>query len=372
MSSPGIELIERAEYIMEEVIERHTGGATGVTQDEDVRFQMTVAESRQEVVDVDNDVAMGNGSAPAAADTSQSDLNGSGGNGVGGATGAPADNEPAQEAPLTFIDYLKSPIIEIMVGSGNVKTLLTAHQALLVQSPFFADACAGLDENENQLKRVELADHELDAVGCFLQYLYTGEYFPRKLENTRGLESNPNAGDGSSEPDDSGEQLLKHARVYTLADKLGVPALQTLAHSKIHMINSTAKGEIAYARFVYANTPRDDLTIRKPIAAFWAHRSHVLRHEAEEAFRSMCLEFPEFSYDVLNLVLDAKEKRGDKDRSGGKEKERAGKGRGSLEPAAEAAAAAGGGGVAVAPGSASRGTPVERSSRKRARLSRLS
>jgi hypothetical protein len=81
------------------------------------------------------------------------------------------------------------------------------------------------------------------------------------------------------------------------------------AHSKIHRINSAAKGEIAYARYVYANTQPGDSTIRKPVAAFWATRSHVLRHEAEQEFRSMCIEFPQFGFDILSLVLDQKEKR---------------------------------------------------------------
>lgn len=49
--------------------------------------------------------------------------------------------------------------------------------------------------------------------------------------------------------------------------------LKTLSHSKIHRISSTAKGELEYARFVYANTPKEDRTIRSPIASFWAHRS---------------------------------------------------------------------------------------------------
>jgi hypothetical protein len=53
----------------------------------------------------------------------------------------------------------------------------------------------------------------------------------------------------------------------------------------------------------------DDVTIRKPVAAFWATRSHVLRHEAEEEFKKLCIEVPEFCFDVLTLVLDQKEKR---------------------------------------------------------------
>jgi len=45
--------------------------------------------------------------------------------------------------------------------------------------------------------------------------------------------------------------LLRHARVYTLAQRFGVPALSQLAHKKIHLTNSTARGEIEYARYVY-------------------------------------------------------------------------------------------------------------------------
>ena len=128
-----------------------------------------------------------------------------------------------------------------------------------------------------------------------MEYIYTGEYFPQKIAGQRGLAKDLTMPD----IDETGEQLLKHARVYTLADKLGMSALKTLAHSKIHCVNSSAKGEIAYARYVYATTPKEDDTIRRPIASFWAHRSHVLRHEAEDEFRRMCLEFPQFAFDVL-------------------------------------------------------------------------
>jgi len=137
--------------------------------------------------------------------------------------------------------------------------------------------------------------------------------------------------------------LLRHARVYTLAEKLMLPVshtglvpppppsaekirratadargprlrgptqeLKSLAHSKIHRTTSTARGEIAYAKYVYEKTSADDATLRKPIAAFWAMRSHVLRHQAEEEFRAMCIQFPQFGFDVLTLVLDAREKK---------------------------------------------------------------
>ncbi|PSS28387.1 hypothetical protein M430DRAFT_92526 [Amorphotheca resinae ATCC 22711] len=214
--------------------------------------------------------------------------------------------ETIEEVParVTYIDYLKSPIIGLLVGQGPEQALLTAHQALLTQSPWFADACAKFSDEVSE-RRIDLVDEDLDAVGCFLEFLYTGDYFPRKIAGTRDLEHD------ATTPlvDETGDQLLKHARVYTLGETLGLPALKTLASSKIHCVNSTAKGEIAYARYVYAHTHKDDAAIRAPVANFWATRSHTLRAEAEDEFRQLCLEFPQFGYDVLTRVLDEKLKR---------------------------------------------------------------
>lgn len=214
-------------------------------------------------------------------------------------------------------------MVELLIGSGDSQTLLMAHKALLTKSPFFSEKLASTSST-----RIELADDDLDAMSCFLEYLYTGEYFPHKLPNG-SLEPDPS----TPKIDDSGVQLLKHARVYTLAEKLAMPvctvlsqpsstlmhpeltpcsfikALKSLSHSKIHLITSTAIAEIAYARYVYSHTSRSDLTIRKPVASFWGQRSHVLRHETEGSFRDMCLAFPEFAFDVLSFVLDAEEKR---------------------------------------------------------------
>lgn len=202
-----------------------------------------------------------------------------------------------EEAParVTYIDYLKSPVIALLVGQGDEQALLHAHQALLCKSPWFEEACGKFSDEVSE-RRIDLVDEDLDAVGCFLEYLYTGDYFPRKIPGSRDLERDPSMPD----IDESGDQLLKHARVYTLAEMLNLPSLKSLASSKIHCVNSTAKGEIAYARYVYAHTQKDDQTIRAPVANFWATRSHTLRSEAETEFREMCLEYPQFGYDVLS------------------------------------------------------------------------
>ncbi|KAI1759299.1 hypothetical protein GGR53DRAFT_152251 [Hypoxylon sp. FL1150] len=209
-----------------------------------------------------------------------------------------------QDQRVQFISYLTSPVVTLVVGSGDDETILTAHQGLLTQSPFFLDACAAFTDDGSP-RQIDLVSEDLDAVGCFLEFLYTGDYFPKKVPGQRTLEQDP----AIPEVDETGEQLLKHARVYTLAEKFGIEKLRNLASSKIHCVNSTAKGEITYARYIYQYTSRDDTTVRAPVANFWATRSHTLRAEAEEEFRMLCLEFPQFGYDVLTRVLDEKLKR---------------------------------------------------------------
>ena len=48
---------------------------------------------------------------------------------------------------ITFVDHLKSPVVELLVGEGEGQALLTAHQSLLTQSPFFEDACSQFSDN---------------------------------------------------------------------------------------------------------------------------------------------------------------------------------------------------------------------------------
>jgi hypothetical protein len=55
------------------------------------------------------------------------------------AEGVPEDPVPER---VTFLQYLSSPVVTLLIGSGEKETILTAHQGLLVQSPYFADACA--------------------------------------------------------------------------------------------------------------------------------------------------------------------------------------------------------------------------------------
>ncbi|KAF2718589.1 hypothetical protein K431DRAFT_230403 [Polychaeton citri CBS 116435] len=213
------------------------------------------------------------------------------------------DIEPTIPERITFLDHLRSPIVTLVLGQGGSMTSLHAHQGLLIQSPFFRDACAQFSDDVST-RSIELPDDDVDACAAVLEYLYKADYFPT-LSGSQTMEYDPTV----PQPDNDGVALLRHARVYTLAQRFGLSQLAALAHKKIHLTQSTAKGEISYARFVYKETSPDDGNIRKPVAAFWASRSYVLRHEAEQEFKRMCLEFPQFGFDVLSLVLDAQEKR---------------------------------------------------------------
>jgi hypothetical protein len=62
----------------------------------------------------------------------------------GDENGLSFQEEALEDAParVTYTDYLKSPVIGLLVGQGDKQALLTAHQALLTTSPWFADAWA--------------------------------------------------------------------------------------------------------------------------------------------------------------------------------------------------------------------------------------
>ncbi|KAI5305935.1 GPI transamidase component [Ascosphaera pollenicola] len=193
--------------------------------------------------------------------------------------------EPEEPRKLTFLDYLKSPIVELVVGQGEKKTTLTAHQALLAESPYIREI---IESEDTPVGQIFLPEESVEAVGCFLQYQYKGEYIVYPSET-----------DGDDAEEYSGEELLRHARVFFLASKFGHDELKRLARHKIHRVESTPRGEIAYARYVYGNKSPAAAELRRPVANFWAS-NEALRDEVREEFKAVCLDFPEFSYDILS------------------------------------------------------------------------
>ncbi|KAJ5964645.1 uncharacterized protein N7479_004521 [Penicillium vulpinum] len=209
----------------------------------------------------------------------------------------------------TTCSFLTSPIVEIIVGKDDNETVMTAHQSLLVEAPLLAESVKKFEALGP--RRISLPEEDVDAFGCFLQFQYTRDYTVTQTETP-----------GETDEDKSGDELLRHARIYTLAEKLGLPTLQRIAHSKIHKVKSSPHAELSYARYVYSHTPAADTTIRKPVATYWANQSHVLRQEVGDDFKDLCIEVPEFSFDVLTIILDRKLKNGPADEIKGSARKR--------------------------------------------------
>ncbi|KAJ5730197.1 uncharacterized protein N7483_004705 [Penicillium malachiteum] len=204
----------------------------------------------------------------------------------------PEPPTPAKKiAPSSFFEY-------ILISNARIASFLGtrgAHQNLVLKSPFLKQLIDEFDSSSPQ--RIELPSEDVEAFSSFLEYQYTKNYSVQ-------IESDESS-DGT---DESGELLLRHARVYTLAEKLGMPKLKEEAHNKIHSVNSTPIGELTYARYVYTHTNTADVNIRRPVAYYWATQGHIIRHDLKDEFRLLCNEVPEFSYDVLSLMMDRKEK----------------------------------------------------------------
>ncbi|KGO39776.1 hypothetical protein PEX1_005680 [Penicillium expansum] len=223
--------------------------------------------------------------------------------------------EPEPPAPakknssFNFLNFLTSPIVEIIVGKGDNETVMTAHQSLLMEAPLLAEFVKYFEASGP--RRINLPEEDVDAFSCFLQFQYTRDYTVVQTETPE-----------ETGKDKSRDELLSHARIYTLAEKLGLPSLQRIAHGKIHKVQSSPSAELSYARYVYTHTPATDTTIRKPVATYWANQSHVLRQEVGDDFKRLCIEVPEFSFDVLTIILDRKLKNGPGDEIKGSARKR--------------------------------------------------
>ncbi|KAH9845553.1 hypothetical protein Tdes44962_MAKER06518 [Teratosphaeria destructans] len=62
----------------------------------------------------------------------------------------------------------------------------------------------------------------------------------------------------------------------------------------MQITQSTAKGEITFARSVCTETNPEVVSARKPVAQLWSTRSHAPRYKADFDCKSMRLEIPRF------------------------------------------------------------------------------
>ncbi|KAJ5117050.1 hypothetical protein N7526_011159 [Penicillium atrosanguineum] len=136
------------------------------------------------------------------------------------------------------LHFLTSPIVEIIAG----ETVLKVHRNFILDSP---------------LRQKRFWDAKFVICGAFTceqerrssWMLFAVPVHPR-LHRTASRDSV-----GRNRFD--GRQLRRYARIYTLAEKLGLPALKCLAHTKIHGLKGTPSDELVYARCIYTYTPQE-------------------------------------------------------------------------------------------------------------------
>ena len=78
--------------------------------------------------------------------------------------------------PLTLPSNLNSAIITIAVGPSS--RLFAAHEDVLTESPYFAQACRA-QFFEASGKRIDLPNEEPEVFSAVLEYLYKGDYSPK-------------------------------------------------------------------------------------------------------------------------------------------------------------------------------------------------
>ena len=196
---------------------------------------------------------------------------------------------PPAPAPVADADVamagspsLLSSIVTIVVGPDQ--RLFAAHEHVLCQAPFFADALRNqfLDPHA---RRIRLVDEEAEVLSCVLEFLYKGDYYPAlvpdKKRNTWVLEGavqSPDPGDAhraatapaaaaAVEPtlfhSGVGDVILRDTAVYCAAERYGLASLKRLALRKQGLQSGIDVATILRsARYAYANTPDHDSRLR--------------------------------------------------------------------------------------------------------------
>ncbi|KAI5841035.1 hypothetical protein DFP73DRAFT_556623 [Morchella snyderi] len=141
--------------------------------------------------------------------------------------------------------HFQTSMVKVTVGGTQT---FYAHEGILSKSDFFQKALNG-GFKEASTREVLLPEDDPEIFSSVLEYLYSEEYAPR-LKLTKVVKNsydyNHSLHDSSfqalpciygSKPknEDIALAALRHAKIYCLADKLGLKHLQTLVITKLKL-----------------------------------------------------------------------------------------------------------------------------------------
>ncbi|KAF2422100.1 hypothetical protein EJ08DRAFT_682825 [Tothia fuscella] len=159
-------------------------------------------------------------------------------------------------------------------------TTFNVHKTVLCsQSAFFEKACtpSGFKESVDGIVKVGYED---DLVKAVLQYCYTMDY-------------------------DAKDDMLFHAKMYSVADYYGIPALKPLALTKFEEVARCSDPNItATIEHIYNNTPEEDRSLRDVLVRVCMTKdlgSLLL----DDAFATVFATIIEFRKDLALLLVGA-------------------------------------------------------------------
>ncbi|KFY03940.1 hypothetical protein V490_00042 [Pseudogymnoascus sp. VKM F-3557] len=204
----------------------------------------------------------------------------------------PANSEKMAEAPEkarrafdSLFNNEKYSDVTLLIGES--KTTFPAHRLVLgIRSPYFDDAL------QSKFKEAVTNEFIFDkdsphALWRVLQYIYTGDYAD---DSSQSL---------SSEGDDV--ELLRHPRVYALADMFRMEDLKTLACKKFelqlqqHWISDTF---VDCIREVYMTSRVSDATRKAVVRTVFLHKELVNK----QPFQDLIREVGDFAADLVSVL----------------------------------------------------------------------
>lgn len=129
------------------------------------------------------------------------------------------------DAVLTFDRAFTSPALRILVGPENKQTTFYCHSAILAaRSPYFASIISGnyLETSTNEVGLTSEVD-DPQTFKSIVEYMYSGNY------NTKSITSQK----GTSNRVKRGEVALLHVKVFLMASRLCMDALEKLCLRKL-------------------------------------------------------------------------------------------------------------------------------------------
>ncbi|PHH83703.1 hypothetical protein CDD82_4665 [Ophiocordyceps australis] len=206
-----------------------------------------------------------------------------------------------------MVNHPQSPIISLFVGARQ--RLFAVHRDTLCKSPFFHNTIYNM--YEGVVERISLPNEEPEAFDAVLQYLYSGDYYPRLVHNEQQDSWELEASDisqGILYHPGLDVDILKDTVVYCSANKYGLEGLKALALRKQALYGDLKCGVVlASARYAYANTPDTEMHLRAHFLTLLVRNRHVFSRSGtmqHELYNGGTLFFFDLFVAMCNFIDD--------------------------------------------------------------------